>query len=308
MRERVAEWKRIFDTEENAISKRLSQLAWEVAVFSCVVEMVRQAPEVDGQKRLNGVVMDMLATGFWTGTMQAVRRLVEREPIRGPHGVCSLGGLISDARSCRVRLTREVFVCEIAGLEYDFNKVRDAHEAFWTEQLRAGNHSIWVPREFQYEPSMQRHAEFNWLSGVSSEDMAPEDVIRDEVFDALDARLARLSTVMDHVNVEIAHAATEASSAGRVLERWGLPEAKQAVREIAEIAHVAGNWFCYSSAGTVLPHPQFDQFAHLDAPLYTGDRARLQQIWDDFADEAQSWHQVEPMQWIDGTAPAAPGE
>jgi hypothetical protein len=61
MRERVAGWKRIFDTEDNAISKALSRLAWDVCAYSCVVEMVRQAPVVSEEKRLNGMVMDLLA-------------------------------------------------------------------------------------------------------------------------------------------------------------------------------------------------------------------------------------------------------
>ncbi len=56
------------------------------------------------------LVMDMLASGFWAGTMQGIRRLVEREPIRGPKSVCSLGGLISDIRATRGKLTREIYV------------------------------------------------------------------------------------------------------------------------------------------------------------------------------------------------------
>ncbi|MNC59057.1 hypothetical protein D3C75_1088360 [compost metagenome] len=56
----------------------------------------------------------------------------------------------------------------------------------------------------------------------------------------LESRLERLSSVIDHVNVDIAHAATEASRQERVLERWGLNDAKQAMREIAEVAHVVG--------------------------------------------------------------------
>ncbi|MDI2558480.1 hypothetical protein OLN00_13905, partial [Pseudomonas aeruginosa] len=54
MYNRIAEWKRIFDTEENAISKALSRMAWDLAAYSCVVEMVREAPEISGKKRLNG--------------------------------------------------------------------------------------------------------------------------------------------------------------------------------------------------------------------------------------------------------------
>lgn len=51
MYNRIAEWKRIFDTEENAISKALSRMAWDLAAYSCVVEMVREAPEISGKKK-----------------------------------------------------------------------------------------------------------------------------------------------------------------------------------------------------------------------------------------------------------------
>ncbi|CAN7283166.1 hypothetical protein LJR168_001387 [Pseudoxanthomonas sp. LjRoot168] len=44
MRQRIELWKRVFDTDDNAISKALSKLTWDLGAFSCVVEMVRQAP------------------------------------------------------------------------------------------------------------------------------------------------------------------------------------------------------------------------------------------------------------------------
>lgn len=298
MRDRIAEWKRIFETEENAISKALNRMAWDVAAFSCVVEIVRQAPEVGGQKQLNGLIMDMLASGFWAGTMQGIRRLVEVEPIRGPRSVCSLGGLIADVRASRGKLTREIFVRDIAGLEYNYFRTRAASESFANEQLRQGNRSYWVPIEYHHELALKRHEEFDWLSGVTAGASRPDDIIRVEVFDMLESRLESLTSVIEHVNVDIAHAATEASRQGRVLDRWGLADAKKAVREIAEVAHVMGSWFCFSGTGTVLPVAQFDQFEHLDIPLFTGDRTRLQEIWTEFDREAQQWHQVDPRKWM----------
>ena len=295
---RVSGWKRIFETEDNAICKALSSLAWDVGAYSCVVEMVQQAPAIDGEKQLNGMVMDLLATGFWNGTMQGIRRLVEKMPIHGAKGVCSLGGLVEDVRACRDRLTRKVYVSEIAGLEYNYHLTLAAKDAFCNEQIRAGKLSYWIPRECQPELSEQRHAEFDWLSGVTPGTSTPDDLIRDEVFDMLETRLERLSAVLEHVNVEVAHAATEASRAGRVLESWGLLDAKQAVREIAEVAQVVGNWFCYSGAGMVLPVPQYDQFAHLDKPLYIGDRSRLQAVWDEFENDTRNWHRVDPAGWM----------
>src|SRR5690606_11968758 len=125
--QRIELWKQVFDTDDNAISKALSGLAWDFAAFSCVVEVVRAAPDEGSGKRLNGMFLDMIVSGYWSNTMQGVRRLVEREAINGPRGVCSLGGLIQDTRSARDRLTRKVFVEEIAGLPYNYELIRDQY-------------------------------------------------------------------------------------------------------------------------------------------------------------------------------------
>lgn len=298
MLERIAEWKRIFDTEENAITKALNRMAWNVAAYSCLVEVVEQAPTVGGEKQLNGLLLDMVATGFWSGTMQGIRRLVEKERIRGLRSVCSLGGLIDDIRASRGKLTRRVYVSDIAGLEYNYLLTAAAREAYSKDQIQQGNPSFWTPLKLDDEYSRKRHAEFDWLSGTTPGTSTPDDLIRNEIFDMLEARLRRSLSVVEHVNVEIAHAATDASRQGRVLERWGLSDAKKAIRDLAELANVVGNWFCYSGTGTLVPLPQYDQFEHLDVPLYTGDRARLQEVWNEFDRESQQWHKVDPTKWM----------
>ncbi|WP_414491549.1 hypothetical protein [Stenotrophomonas maltophilia] len=294
MRQRIELWKHVFDTDDNAISKALSKLTWDLAAFSCVVEMVRQAPDADaeGGKRLNGMVVEMLVSGFWSSTMQGVRRLAERETIHGQYGVCSIGGLLKDAREVRHRITRRVFVEEIAGLAYNHAVVEERYRRFLHAQTPG--QAYWVPREYHYEPSVQRHALFDWLSGATPGTSTPDDLIREDVFDTLERRLARLDGVVEHVNVEIAHAATEFSRTGRALQQWNLDDAKGAIKELAQIAQLVGEWFCFSGIGTVLPHPQFDQFAHLEQPLFTGDRRQLQANWDGLEQEISQWHNVDP--------------
>lgn len=64
MRQRIEEWKSIYDKDDNAITKALSKLAWHLAAFTCIVEVVRHAPDAGESKRLNGMVLEMLVTGF----------------------------------------------------------------------------------------------------------------------------------------------------------------------------------------------------------------------------------------------------
>lgn len=289
MRERIELWKHIYEQDDNAISRALSEMTWNLTAFSCVVEMVRRAPEQDGQKQLNGMMMEMLVSGFWASTMQGVRRLADPGSIHGLHGVCSLRGLVADAREVRHRLTRRVFVEDIAGLPYNYEALAAQEEQF----LHAhGPGGVFIPREIDPAPSEQRHAAFDWLSGTSPSTSHPEDLIRDSIFEGLEGRLARLDTVVDHVNVVIAHAGTEYSRTGRVLDRWNLSDAKDAIKELVQIAELVGEWFCFSSVGTVLPHPQFDQFAHLDKAFYTGETQPLQDVWDELATEISQWHRI----------------
>lgn len=292
MKNRIALWKKVFDTDHNSISQGLFRLGWDLAAFSCIVEMVRQAPDGDGNnKRLNGMVLEMLGTGFWSNTMQGVRRLVERETIHGPRGVCSLRGLIDDAKAIRHRLTRRVFVEEIAGLEYDHAAI-EARYWQWMMAQPAGE-AHWVPQEFHFERSRERHITFDGLSGTTPDTRSPDDVIREEVFAALEQRLSALDGVVDHVNVKIAHAATEFSRTGRVLPQWNLDDARNAIKELAQIAQHVGDWLCASGIGTVLPHPSFDLFAHLDQPLFVGDPQPLRDLWAKLDAEMSEWCRVD---------------
>jgi hypothetical protein len=291
MRERIALWKRIFDTDDNAITKQVSKLAWDLAAFTCLVEVVRRAPDAGSGKRLNGLLIDMMATGFWSTTMQGVRKLAETMSIHGRRGVCSIGGLLQDIQAVRPRLTRRVFVEDIAGAEYDYEATR---ARYWQWVMEGEPGPKWVPPEYHYEISEKRHKVFDWLSGTTPETRTPDDVIREEVFINLAERLKRLDAVVEHVNVAVAHAATEASRAGRVLERWNLDDARAAIKELAQVAELVGSWFCFSGVGTVLPAPQFDQFEHLDQPLFQGDVAALREVWDRMSDEMEHWHEVDP--------------
>lgn len=291
MRDRIARWKVVFDTDDNAITKALSRMAWDLAAFTCFVEILRRAPDDGAGKRFNLMIFEMVTSGFWSGTMQGVRRLAEREAVSGAYGVCSLGGLVQDVKAVRPRLTRRVFVEDIAGLNYNYLATRGRRLNFMLARTEGG--ATWIPREFDDDQSEQRHAEFDAISGTTPGTSTDNDLIREDVFDALERRLAGLNGVVEHVNVEIAHAATEASRHGRVLERWGLDDAKSAIRELAQVAQLVGNWFCFSGIGAVLPYPHFDQFQHLNQPIFNGNTDALRAIWDELETEISQWHNVD---------------
>lgn len=293
MRDRIASWKRAFEVDDQGILPTLINFAWNYASFSTIVEVVRNSPEEpDGSKPLNPLLFDLLIGGYWGNALLAVRRLVDKGPIHGPNGVCSISAIIQDVRACRQRLTRKVYVEDIAGLPYNYQILKDR---YWRHLLAQPPGPQHVPRELWYEPSEDRHAQFDWLSGTTPGNSTPDDLIREEVFDRLEARLAPLDGVAAHATVHYAHAATEASRNGRVLAQWGQGEAKEALKVLAETAELVGRWFCYSGIGNILPTPQYDQFRFLDrlAPI---SEEQLQQHWDDFDQEVDRWPFVDDQQ------------
>lgn len=292
MQERAALWKDAFEVDEHSVNRALSDLAWNVTAFSCLVEAVRQAPDTpDGGKRLNGLLLGLLAEGFWASTMQAVRRLADRSSLHGARGVYSIGSILGDVRAVRHQLTRQVYVEVIAGLPYDVDAVRRSRMEFIFRQ--PPNSVYMVPRELQYELSERRHSEFDALSGVAAHERTSGDLILVDVLDRLDARLDRLNGVVQHATLVHAHSASSASRAGRTLDAWGLSDAKLALKELSQVAELVGRWFCYSGLGNVLPVPQFDQFAHLEEAMFTGDVDVLQKVWDEMAEESEGWTRVE---------------
>ncbi|SFK77147.1 hypothetical protein [Lysobacter sp. cf310] len=290
MRQHIAAWKAAFEGDDQAVLPLLVALASHHAAFSAIVELVRVAPEDDaGRKKLNVLVLDLVATGYWTSAFLTIRRLLDKYELDGRRGVNSLRAIVKDVRKCRERLTRRVFVEDIAGIGYDYVSMKARYE----EYARRQSGPFWVPLELRYEDSVRRHVEFDWLSGTSSAARSADDLISESVFDRLETRLAQLDRVAEHATLRHVHAATEASRAGRVLENWGLNDAFDALKLLVQTADLVGRWFCYSGTGNVLPHPNFDQFEFLDLPMFVGDRAVLERCWETFAEECARWPYIE---------------
>ena len=174
---------------------------------------------------------------------------------------------------------------------YDYEDLDRRHMEV-ARSLGPGLHAM--PRELNSRLSHVRHEDFDWLSGTAPEDRSPDDLIRPEVFEKLGERLGRMKGIVEHVHVAHAHAATEFSRNGRVLDRWSLVDAKETLRNLVELSELLGNWFCFEGVGSVIPTAQFDQFEHIEIPLFSGDLDQLREIWWLNAKEISKWHAIDP--------------
>ncbi|MBS0598838.1 MAG: hypothetical protein JSR92_16305 [Proteobacteria bacterium] len=291
MKDRIAAWKQAFEQDDHAVLPSLTTFAWDFATYLVLVRIVEDAPvDRDGRKMMGALLLELLRKNFWESTVLAVRRLLDKSPLGGKKGVCSLAAIVADVKACRNRLNRRVFVEGIAGLEYDDRAIEERYHAYVRERINQGTMAFGIPRELQYENSRDRHKQFDFLSGVAADQRSEHDLIRPEIFEALEGRLDRLAAVADHADTHFAHAATEFSRRGRVLNNWGVTEARDALELLTQTAELVGRWFVFTGVGDILPTAQFDKFAHLDRPLIQpNSEERLEQVWDEFAAVTARW-------------------
>lgn len=285
--QKIDQWRHAFDGDEQGVLPTLSTFAWNYAAYMTIMKTVERAiEEQPGGPKINFMLLDLLAEGFWASAMLAVRRLLDRGPLSGPRGICSLRAIIEDVKACQRDLTRRAYVESVAGQPYDYELVKQKH---WDFIFNRPPGPVWVPRELDYGLSERRHIEFDFLSGVAASARSPNDVIGDEVFERLEQRLCNLDAVATHATKYFAHAATDESRRGRVLGGWGPAEAKEALRTLVQTAELVGRWFLFRGVGSVLPTPQYDQFEFLNQPLWSGSSRPLQEHWSALDDEISQW-------------------
>lgn len=286
----IDRWKHAFEKDENSIQGTLVTMAWNFASFNSIAKAVELHPVVDGRTELNGLLFELLKSGFWAGMLLAIRRLTDAHPLRGKLGVVSLRSIARDVQLERVRLTRRVFVTQITGLLYC---AEDADREWWNFLLASEKKAAWRPKRLDSHAIRERHKQFDFLSGTTPCTRSESDLIRQEVFDRIESRLSNLGAIADHATIHFAHASTDASRAGRGLASFSPADAIEAMRQLSELGELIGRWFAGSGVGNVLATPQFDQFEFLDRPLLpTSDASTLRIAWNEFADQTEKWCRI----------------
>lgn len=291
LKTRIGNWKEAFSDTTSGIYSTLAELHWKYAAFRTAAAIVRHANDHPGKgHQPNRMLFDMIAECYWTGTLLGVRRLLDRGALTGDKGVFSLRSVIGDVEACSANLTRRVFVEEISGLPYDYEAIERA-EYEYLRSLPPGT-AVWGSTEAF--ASRTRHEDFDFLSGVSAQDRNPRDKIRKEVFVRLEARLVALDAIAKHVSTHIAHAGNGTSRTGWELAQFDTRDARSALKELTEVAHLAGGWFAYDGA-SVLAVAQYDKFEGLDSPLISREGIEdLERKWETVDADIASWLLIKP--------------
>lgn len=282
---RIESWRTAFSDETTGIHRTLDDLIWQYACFRVVIRIVYIA----NQKRdpdhhpLNKMVFDMIAGGYWARLLIAIRRLLDPLAIGGERGVYSLRSVIKDIETCAHKITRRIYVEAIWDADYDVQALEAAH---W-EELRKHTF-VWGDRRLTN--SRMAHEHFDFLSGTTSENRSEGDILNVGFLQRAEARLARLDSIKDHVTVHLAHSGNTNSREGKVLDNFGMSEARECLKELKEVADLIGMWFCRAS-GAGLAVFQGDIFEGLDIAMIETDKIpELDKVWREIDRDVATWH------------------
>ncbi len=279
--------------DRNSIFNQIYQMVWNAAVFKIINEARGVAPvNAKGQTEINGMLHRFMDRCFFDSQLLAIRRLTDSSPFDGPKGVFSLISLLNDMKANTSLITREnLFSAE--GLEYDYEAIQQRQLAYALEQSKTGKNAYSIPAELDSHSVRLRHEQIDTLSGVEAEQRAPNDTVRNEIFDCLIKKINDVSENIGlHVNKYIAHSATpesrEYDNADDV--KITLGHLWDVHKVICQVANFTDVYLLSRTNHSFLPVPQYDHFEHIDKPLVsTGGVEVLSKAWHEFHKETDSW-------------------
>lgn len=124
---------------------------------------------------------------------------------------------------------------------------------------------------------------------MTPENRSASDLLDVSVLDRLAARLEKLNDIREHVGSHIAHAGNIESRSGKILDNFGIPEARKYLKELKQTADLIGMWFAGAS-GAGLATYIGDQFEGLDNPLIDSDKMPdLESAWREIDRDIDTW-------------------
>ncbi|WP_187968147.1 hypothetical protein [Aquibium microcysteis] len=285
LQDRILLWRQAFQDCEMGINNSVSEMLWDFAAFRSIVSAIRFSNQYrEKSPPINGMLFEMISNGYWYKLLMGIRRLLDRAPLHGPKGVYSLRSVVGDIQSCRDRLTRQVYVERVWGARGTIDDLREDHE----RKLRSVSGApIWGNPEIRKHECSQRF--FDELSSVSEDRRASNDYIDENVFLRLERRLSRMDEIAEHVNSHIAHAGSAKSREGKTLQNFNLDHARDAIKELKQVADFIGIYFACEHSGD-LPVFQGDQFEGLDRALVSAsDIEKLRDEWVQIGRDIASW-------------------
>jgi len=301
----MVHWNGILHDDEQSISKQISAMLWDDAVFRMINESRRLSVKRGvNTAAMNGAIARFIDINFVSGQLMAIRRLVDKSKRKDRktknwiYNQNSIPRLLSEIKENIDLFTREIWVCH-DGLPYDY---RPAERRLNKQLMKkawenGGVVTSWGPTwgpEAAYSSELA-HETFDRLCGVTDvEDRRRHDRADPEIVNNLRKTLSVCDDFERTASKTIAHAA-DAISRNQLSERERnvtLNRLDKCQKRICQVASYISGPLLYIGGGFSVPIAQFDRFEFLDKPwVHENDIASLSQFWKYREETVEQWTQ-----------------
>ncbi len=282
------EWLHGDDT--HSISRQISSILWDHALFLTVNELRRiAAEEPERGVGINGPVIRLFDAGFITTQAVAIRRLIEK-PKRDPKwSVLSLRRVLDDIEQNVDLMTRENYVC-YDGLPYDYDLVYQQWLSSLPSGVNSGSLPMQGPNAFPMSESV--HKNFDILAQVDPTKRSRNDLVKIEVLEYLESEIKKCENIKKYVDKFIAHAAAPETRVSLSDEEKGitLERLETYHKIIYQVASFISGQLIWESNLGGLPVPQYDHLKNLDKRWITAKKMeKAHKKWDEYRKEVAEW-------------------
>lgn len=298
-RQKRREWLNLLEVDEHSVFGQLHAMMWRSAVFNVINESRRGANQRKEEvAALNGTLAEFIDHGFVALQTLAIRRLLEPPARNERRQIVSLRRVLSDVHANRELITRENYVSHDA-LPYDYEPAKQAHYEEHMRKRAEGYKGVFTssspangPKGFLMSERM--HAAFDGMSAVRPEERARDDLIRGELFEALDRILDEsghddfkvfADKIIAHAGDEYSRALVEDAKTRITLENFSACQ-----RAICQVTNFLAADIVSGSHSGGFPIPQFDPLEHLDKSWCSPEGLReMNEEWQRRVAEIEAW-------------------
>ncbi|PKO05891.1 MAG: hypothetical protein CVU41_09715 [Chloroflexi bacterium HGW-Chloroflexi-3] len=299
-------WKNWIDCligdDRNSIFQQINLMIWDTSIFRVVVACRKKKVEKNSEEpEINGALHSFIDRNYFQSQCLYIRRIIDSSfVIRGKKGVFSLGALLKDLKKYRLELNREKFLF-LLGKPYDYSEIQKKEN----EYLKT-HHNCIVPSEYDWWPIEEAHRFFDRLCGINITERRPDDVIPEQVFSRLDDKLSTCKKIIEYVEKNIAHSATQDSREIQNAEDLRITfhqiwDAQKIVFEVANFLSTA----LFSTGNMALQTENHNFYQYWDKPMFECDEIGLvRSTVKAYRDETSKWSETaidNIWNWIEET-------
>jgi len=240
----------------------------------------------------NGPALRLFDAGFATTQAMAIRRLIELPARRPDRSVISLRSVLKDIRNNLGLIARENYVL-YDSLPYDYETVRDKAFAKLPRNESGPSAGVMPTSGPEGWPGSERmHKNFDRLTQVKPANRSRTDLIKEEIFDHLEAQIKPCEKVKKYVGKFIAHGAAPEPRGTLVTDERSLTleRIESCHKIIYKVASFINGQLLWGSNIGGVPVPQYDHLKGLDMKWASKENLKkAQEKWQEVTEEVEKW-------------------